>query len=66
MNDYLITHNRTNDRSIDQCFLRDIVHPIISKDLFLHDEYFNYERIGTNIKRDRLIDDFAFIGESIY
>jgi hypothetical protein len=65
MNDYLITHNRTNDKSIDQCFLRDVVHPIISKDLFLHDEYFNYERIGTNIKRDRLIDDFAFIGESI-
>jgi len=64
-NSYLINNNRTGDKSIDQCFLRDVIHPIIQSDLFLHDEYFNYERIGTNIKLDRKYDDFAFIGESI-
>lgn len=62
---YLQRSNRTGDKTIDQCFLRDVVYPIAVKDLFLHDEYFNYEGIGTNIKRDRALDDFAFIGESI-
>jgi len=65
MNNYLTINNRTSDKSIDQCFLRDIVYPIITGDLLLHDEYFNYEGIGVAIKRDRAIDDFAFIGESI-
>jgi hypothetical protein len=63
--DYLKNNPRIDDKSIDQCFLRDIIHPIVSKDLFLHDEFFNYEGIGTNIKRDRKLDDFAFIGESV-
>ena len=62
---YLAKNNRTNDKSIDQCFLRDVIHPIASKDLLLHDEYFNYEGIGKKINRDRGLDNFAFIGESI-
>jgi hypothetical protein len=65
MSQYLLSNPRTNDKSIDQCFLRDIIHPIVKNSLFLHDEYFNYEGIGTHIKRDRAIDDFAFIGESV-
>ena len=65
MSDYLIINNRTDDKSIDQCFLRDIIHPIVSTDLFLHDEYYNYEGIGQAIKRDRAIDNFDFIGESV-
>ncbi len=65
MDDYLTKNNRTNDKSIDQCFLRDVIHPMVTNDLFLHDEYFNYEGIGTHIKRDRAIDNFAFIGESV-
>jgi len=65
MSDYLIINNRTDDKSIDQCFLRDIIHPIVSTDLFLHDEYYNYEGIGQAIKRDRAIDNFTFIGESV-
>lgn len=65
VSNYLLHNNRTWDKSIDQCFLRDVVHPIVVNDLFLHDEYFNYERIGQPIKRDRRIDNFAFIGESI-
>lgn len=65
MGTYLQNNPRQFDKSIDQCFLRDIIHPIAVKDLFLHDEFFNYEGIGTHIKRDRSIDDFAFIGESV-
>jgi len=65
MNDYLQRNNHTGDKTIDQCFLRDVIHPIVVKDLFLHDEFFNYEGIGTHIKRDRILDDFAFIGESV-
>jgi len=65
MDDYLQRNNHIGDKTIDQRFLRDIIHPIVVKDLFLHDEFFNYENIGTNIKRERELDDFAFIGESV-
>jgi len=65
MANYLQNNYRQSDKSIDQCFLRDVIHPIVINDLFLHDEYYNYEGIGTSIKRDRALDDFAFIGESI-
>jgi hypothetical protein len=65
MSNYISKNYRTYDKSIDQCFLRDVVHPVASKNLFLHDEYYNFEGIGVEIKRDRLIDNFAFIGESI-
>lgn len=65
VSNYLQQNNRTFDKSIDQCFLRDVIHPIARTDLFLHDEFFNYEGIGTNVKRDRALDDFAFVGESI-
>jgi protein O-GlcNAc transferase len=65
MEQYLMSNDRKNDKSIDQCFLRDIIYPFAKNDVFVHDEYFNYEGIGTNIKRDRKLDDFAFIGESI-
>jgi protein O-GlcNAc transferase len=64
-NNYISQNHRVGDKSIDQCFLRDIIHPIASKDLFLHDEYFQYEGYGESIKRDRALDNFAFIGESI-
>ena len=62
---YLLENNRMWDRSIDQCFLRDVIYPIAATDVFVHDEYFNYEGIGQPIKQDRAIDNFAFIGESI-
>jgi len=65
IDNYLLTNPAFYDKSIDQCFLRDIVYPIVVDDLFLHDEYFNYEGFGTNIKRNRAVDNFAFIGESI-
>lgn len=62
---YLLKNPMFYDKSIDQIYLRDVVYPIAVKDLFLHDEYYNYEGFGTNIKRDRKLDNFAFIGESI-
>ena len=53
------------EKSIDQCFLRDVIYPKTLNSLFLHDEYYNYEKIGKAIKRDRKKDKFAFIGESL-
>jgi hypothetical protein len=64
-NNYLSINNRQGDKTIDQCFLRDVIYHIAKENLFLHDEFFNYERIGTHIKRNRNLDDFAFIGESV-
>ena len=63
MNHYIETSSWVTDRAVDQRFLQEIIYPRAVKSLFLHDEYFNYEGIGTPIKRDRKLDDFAFIGE---
>lgn len=63
MNQYINTSHWISDRAVDQRFLQEIIYPQAVTSLFLHDEYFNYEGIGTPIKRDRKLDDFAFIGE---
>jgi len=63
MNQYIQTSSWVTDRAVDQRFLQEIIYPQAITSLFLHDEYFNYERIGTPIKRDRKLDNFAFIGE---
>lgn len=63
MNEYIQTSSWVTDRAVDQRFLQEIIYPRAVESLFLHDEYFNYEGIGTSIKRDRKLDDFAFIGE---
>lgn len=63
ISDYIKTSKWINDRAVDQRFLQEVIYPQAITSLFLHDEYFNYERIGTPIKRDRKLDDFAFIGE---
>ena len=65
MRRYLSANPRFGDKSIDQCFLRDVIYPFAVKSLFLHDEYYNYEKIGVPIKRNRKLDDFQFIGESV-
>lgn len=52
-------------KEFDQYFLTELVYPKTSNSLFCHDEYFNYEGFCKSINRDRKIDDFAFIGESI-
>jgi protein O-GlcNAc transferase len=61
--EYLQKNPLEQEKSIDQRFLRDEIYPIAKNNLFLHDEYFNYERIGVKIKRERTLDDFTFIGE---
>jgi len=63
MNQYIQTSSWVTDRAVDQRFLQEIIYPRAVESLFLHDEYFNYEGIGTPIKRNRKLDDFAFIGE---
>jgi hypothetical protein len=63
MNQYIQTSSWVTDRAVDQRFLQEIIYPQAVTSLFVHDEYFNYEGIGTPIKRDRKLDDFAFIGE---
>jgi hypothetical protein len=61
--DYIKTSRWINDRAVDQRFLQEVIYSQAVTSLFLHDEYFNYEGIGTPIKRDRKLDVFAFIGE---
>jgi hypothetical protein len=63
INQYIQTSSWVNDRAVDQRFLQEVIYPRARESLFLHDEYFNYEGIGVQIKRDRKLDDFAFIGE---
>jgi hypothetical protein len=63
INEYIQTSSWVNDRAVDQRFLQEVIYPRALESLFLHDEYFNYEGIGVAIKRDRQLDDFAFIGE---
>jgi hypothetical protein len=57
--------NLLNHKNFDQFFLRDVVYPKIVNDSLIHDEYYGYEKNNYKIKRDRKIDNFAFIGESI-
>jgi hypothetical protein len=63
MDRYIQTSSWVTDRAVDQRFLQEIIYPQAVTSLFVNDEYFNYEGIGTPIKRDRKLDDFAFIGE---
>ncbi len=57
------------DRAVDQRFLQEIIYPQAIQSLLSHDEYFHYERydqpnvIRTHIKRDRKLNDFAFLCE---
>jgi len=57
--------NNPHDKFVDQIFLRDIIYPLTKDSRFVHDEYFCYEGDCHKIKRDRKLDNFAFIGESI-
>lgn len=63
MDQYIQSSPWITDRAVDQRFLQEIIYPQAVTSLFLNDEYFNYEGIGTHIKRDRKLDNFAFIGE---
>lgn len=62
--DYLAANDDPDFLAVDQCFLRDVIYPRAREDVFVNDEYFDYEKIGVRIARDRRLDDFAFIGEA--
>lgn len=58
--------NNPNNKYVDQIFLREVIYPLTEGSRFIHDEYFKYEGDECyKIKRDRKLDNFAFIGESI-
>jgi len=66
INNYININNTPEEKSIDQRFLKDIIYPKINNsNLFLNDEYFNYEGIGVKIDRERELDNYQFIGEPI-
>jgi hypothetical protein len=60
-----LTKSNPYNRYFDQYFLGDVIYPLALNSLFSHDEYFGFEPFSEPIKRDRKIDDFAFIGECI-
>lgn len=62
---YLKNNTNIYNKYIDQFFLKDVVYPFCVNNAFVHDEYFNFEKNRNKIKRDRLLDDFHFIGESV-
>lgn len=62
---YFNTCGKKYDKFFDQYFLENIIYPFTKNNAMIHDEFCNIEIDSTNIKRDRALDDFAFIGESI-
>jgi len=62
---YEKTSTNTDDKFFDQYFLEKIIYPLTINNSLIHAEFCDLEGISVDIKRDRLLDDFAFIGESI-
>jgi hypothetical protein len=52
-------------KEFDQNFLSDVIYPLTLNSLTSHDEFYNHENFAKPINRNRSIDDFAFIGESM-
>lgn len=61
--EYLNTSSWAPVREVDQRFLKECIYPYVKEHSFVHDEYFNFDPQSEPIKRDRKLDDFAFIGE---
>lgn len=61
--EFLSTTYWSHQQAADQKFLEQCIYPVVKNHALIHDEYFNYEGTAIPIKRDRKIDDFAFIGE---
>lgn len=60
---FLENSHWAHQQAADQRFLEECIYPVVKNYALVHDEYFNYEGNAVKIKRDRKIDDFAFIGE---
>lgn len=61
--EYLKTSKWAHEQAADQWFLKECIYPIVKDYSFITDEFINFEGRSTPIKRDRALDDFAFIGE---
>lgn len=61
--EYLKSYNPPYLRELDQLFLKDVIYPIAKNDVYVNDEFYNYEGVGVKINRSRKLDNFAFIGE---
>lgn len=63
MREYFKTSNKSNLREVDQWFLKECIYPSVKDYAFINDDYINFEGTSVSISRDRILDDFAFIGE---
>jgi hypothetical protein len=61
--EYLLTSKWSHEQAADQWFLKECIYPVVKNYAFITDEFINYEERSVPIKRDRALDDFAFIGE---
>lgn len=61
--EFLKVSSWAHQQAADQWFLKECIYPVVKDYALIHDEYFNYEGTAIPIKRDRKLDDFAFIGE---
>lgn len=57
--------NYMGQTTFDQHFLREVIYPIAKESVIVHDEFCNLDDSAKKIERDRFLDDYAFIGESI-
>lgn len=63
MNEYFQKSDKANVREVDQWFLKECIYPVVKEHSLISDEFVNFEGTAVPIKRDRVLDDFAFIGE---
>lgn len=61
--EYLNVSKWAHEQAADQWFLKECIYPVVKQYAFVHDQFINYEGSAVPIKRDRELDDFAFIGE---
>lgn len=63
MKEYFQISKWSNVREVDQWFLKECIYPVVKDYAFITDEFVNFEGKSVPINRDRILDDFAFIGE---
>lgn len=63
ISEYLSTSKWAHEQAADQWFLKECIYPVVKDHAFITDEFINFEGRSNPIKRDRALDNFAFIGE---
>jgi len=61
--EYLQTSKFAHEQAADQWFLKECIYPVVKDYAFITDEFVNFEERSVPIRRDRALDNFAFIGE---